>query len=232
MIFETSLQKGILIRRYKRFLADVKIDPSRTVTAHVPNTGSMKSTRKPGSPVMLSHHSSPKRKLEWTLELIEANNHWVGVNTALSNRIVEEAISSGKIASLKLYDHIRREVKYGESSRIDLLLERGEERCYVEVKNVTYREGDRALFPDAVTTRGHKHLVELSNMVKAGHRAVIFFLVNRADCTSMGPASEIDKKYSETLASVAKAGVEVLAYRAQVTPKGIHIDRQLSTVLG
>lgn len=231
MQFETKLEKGTLIRRYKRFLADIELDDSQIVTAHVPNTGAMKSTSEPGSQVLLSYHSNPKRKLKWTLELIQSNNHWVGVNTSRPNRIVEEAILGGEIPSLRSYDNLRREVKYGQNSRIDLLLERGESRCYVEVKNVTYREGTRCLFPDAVTTRGHKHLIELGNVVQNGHRGVIFFLVNRGDCTSMGPAQEIDKNYADTLAEVTARGVEMLAYSAMVTPREIRIHRKLKIIL-
>ncbi|MCP4678792.1 MAG: DNA/RNA nuclease SfsA [Deltaproteobacteria bacterium] len=232
MQFETKLRTGILIRRYKRFLADVKLDNGDLVTAHVPNTGSMRSTSAPESPVALSYQPAPHRKLKWTLELIGVEGgFWVGVNTGQSNRIVEEAIAKKRISSLLRYDTIRREVKYGKSSRIDLLLEKTDRRCYVEVKNVTYKEGRRALFPDAVTTRGKKHLDELADMVSQGHRAVIFFLVNRSDCGSMGPADKIDSEYGATLRRAIEHGVEPLAYRAAPTLAGIEIDRKLRIIL-
>lgn len=231
--FEQTLVAGRLIRRYKRFLADVELEDGTVVTAHVANTGSMMSTNDPASEVALSHHPAPHRKLKWTLELIKppGGSSWVGVNTALPNRIVAEAITAGRIRPLKGYDRIRNEVKYGDSSRIDLLLEAGDKRCYVEVKNVTYRNGRRALFPDAVTKRGAKHLAELSNMVALGHRGVTVYLVNRGDCTSMGPATSIDPAYTEALKAAVASGVELLAYRAGVSPAGIAIERKLPIIL-
>ncbi len=232
MQFETKLKAGILIRRYKRFLADVKLDSGELVTAHVPNTGSMRSTSEPESPVALSYQPAAHRKLKWTLELIGVEGgFWVGVNTGQSNRIVEEAIANKRISPLRGYDTIRREVKYGRSSRVDILLEKGDRRCYVEVKNVTYKEGRRALFPDAVTARGKKHLDELADMVSQGHRGVIFFLVNRNDCVSMGPADEIDPVYGATLRLAIAHGVEPLAYRTAPTLAGIEIDRKLRIIL-
>ncbi len=232
MKFEEKRIKGFLIRRYKRFLADVTKEDGTVVTAHVPNTGSMTTTCDPGSSVVLSYHPDPKRKLKWTLELVLAETGaWVGVNTSLPNRIVKEAIENKRIPSLRGYDTIRREVPYDHNSRIDLLLEKPSNRCYVEVKNVTYKKGKRALFPDAVTARGLKHLLALERMVKQGHRAVIFFLVNRNDCTSMGPAGEIDPKYKEALTRVSVNGVEMLAYRTAPSLEGIEIDRKVPIVL-
>ncbi len=232
MRFDAKLTSGFLLRRYKRFLADVRLADGRLVTAHVPNTGSMLSTSEPLSPVALSHHPDPHRKLKWTLELIGVEGgFWVGVNTSKSNHIVEEAIAQGRIASLRGFDTIRREVKYGVNSRVDLLLENDDCRCYVEVKNVTYKKGKRALFPDAVTTRGRKHLLELAKMVKEGHRGVIFFLVNRGDCGSMGPADEIDPEYGRTLRQTADLGVEILAYRTAPTLQNIEIKRKLRIVI-
>lgn len=231
MRFETALVTGRLVRRHKRFLAEVVLDSGERVTAHVPNTGSMKSTDAPGSPVALSHHPDPGRKLAWTLELVRAGRSWVGVNTARPNRIVEEAIAAGRIGPLRGYREIRREVKYGERSRIDLLLEGRKGLCYVEVKNVTYREGRLGLFPDAVTERGARHLRELAEMVRQGHRGVIFFLVNRDDCTAFGPAREIDPRYGELLDRVVAQGVEPLAYRVKNTLRGSEIDRKLRVAL-
>jgi len=231
MRFPGKLTRGRLVERRMRFLADVILDTGERVVAHVPNTGSMKSTREPGSPVALSHHDDPKRKLEWTLELVRVGKCWVGVNTARPNHIVEEAITAGRIGPLRGYPEIRREVKYGERSRVDLLLEGRQGSCYVEVKNVTYREGRRGLFPDAVTERGAKHLRELREMVRRGHRGVIFFLVNRGDCGSFGPAREIDPRYGELLDQVTAEGVEALAYRVKNTLRESVIDRKLEIVL-
>jgi sugar fermentation stimulation protein A len=220
---------GVLLKRYKRFLADVRLDDGTVVTAHVPNTGSMRSTRDPGSRVALSYHPLPTRKLKWTLEMVRASSGaWVGVNTMHPNRIVEEAIREGRIATLRGYRDIRREVPYGRSSRIDLLLSSPKKKaCYVEVKNVTYREGRVALFPDAVTERGTRHLLELRDMVARGYRGIAFFLVNRCDCTMMGPARGIDPRYAETLWRVLDSGVEALAYRAEATLTEIRIDRKI-----
>lgn len=231
MEWTSRLTEGRLVRRYKRFLADVALEDGRTVTAHVPNTGSMLGTRDPGSPVALSRSDSPTRKLPWTLELVMSGGCWVGVNTSRTNRMVEEAILGRRLAPLRGYGSLRREVRYGERSRIDLLLEDGERRCYVEVKNVTYRVGKRALFPDAVTERGAKHLGELRRMVGEGHRGVVLFLVNRDDCSSMGPADDIDPAYGRLLREVVGQGVEAMAYRAVNTLDGSSIDRKLRVVL-
>jgi sugar fermentation stimulation protein A len=228
----SNLEEGTLIRRYKRFLADVTLDDGRQVTAHVPNTGSMRSTRAPGCRVALSHQPSPKRKLEWTLEMLKPPRcAWVGVNTMMTNRIVEAAIRSGRVRPLAGYLTVRREVSLGRGSRIDFLLEKGAARCYIEVKNVTYKEGKRALFPDAVTERGTKHLLALQALAAQGHRAVIFFLVNRSDCTSMGPADAVDPTYGKTLREVTSRGVEALAYRANLSTDGVVIDRKLAIVV-
>ena len=223
------LIRGRLLRRYKRFLADVRLDDGTEVTVHVPNTGSMKSTSAPGRLVGLAVHDNPKRKYRYTLELIEGDDGgaMVGVNTMRTNRIVEEAVRNGTVPELLGYPEIRREVPYGEASRIDLLLMNGERRCYVEIKNVTYKEGDVALFPDAVTARGTKHLTELSRAVAEGHRGIIFFLVNREDCVAMAAARNIDPVYADTLQRAAEAGVEPIAYRTRVTFSKIAVDRKL-----
>jgi sugar fermentation stimulation protein A len=231
MRFGQALVTGRLVWRHKRFLADVILDSGERVTAHVANTGSMRSTREPGSAVALSHHPDPHRKLRWTLELVRVGRSWVGVNTARPNRIVEEAIAAGRIGPLRGYPELRREVRYGARSRVDLLLEGRRGLCYVEVKNVTYREGRLALFPDAVTERGARHLRELREVVRQGHRGVIFFLVNRDDCAAFGPAREIDPRYGELLDEVTARGVEALAYRVRNTLSESVVDRKLGVVL-
>jgi sugar fermentation stimulation protein A len=225
--YSPPLRTGTLLRRYKRFLADIDLGDGEVVTAHVPNTGSMLSTRDPGSRVAISYQPSPKRKLKWTLELVESCGTWVGVNTSFTNRIVEMAISGGQIPELQGYDRIQREVRYGAGSRVDLLLSRGESRCYVEVKNVTYRNGEGALFPDAVTARGTKHLRELIQMVQAGHRAVMFFLVNRDDCAFMAPAGDIDPLYTDTLIQANHLGVVLLAYTVRHSITGHKLHKQV-----
>jgi sugar fermentation stimulation protein A len=198
------------------------------VTAHVANTGSMMGLVDPGLTVALLANTNPSRKLAYTLEMVQFGKDWVGVNTSRPNRIVEEAIQKRRIPALKIYDSHRREVKYGTNSRIDLLLEKvGLPACYVEVKNVTLKDGELGLFPDAVTTRGMKHLVELQEMVKAGFRSVMLFLVNRSDCEAFGVADGIDPEYGSCLRRVQKAGVELLAYRTDLDLKGIRLGKKL-----
>jgi sugar fermentation stimulation protein A len=232
MRFQPPLTTGTLIRRYQRFLADVALVDGTVVTAHCPNSGSMKGCAVPGSPVLLSLQDSPKRKLRYTWELVQVNGFWVGINTQHPNRLVREAIEAGEIVELRGYDSVRGEVPYGhERSRIDLLLSGERGLCYVEVKNVTLREGDRALFPDAVTERGQKHLRELQQMVAEGHRGVIFFLVQRDDTSSVSPADAIDPAYGRLLREVVANGVEALAYRATVTPTGITVTAPLPVIL-
>lgn len=227
MRFEPPLVLGTLIKRYKRFLADVTLADGTAITAHVPNTGSMASSSAPGSKVALSCHDKPGRKLPYTLELVEANGGWVGVNTARPNHVVEEAIRAGRVSQLSGYFEVRREIKYGEASRIDLLLSNEAARCYVEVKNVTYRVDGQARFPDAVTERGARHLVELREQVRLGHRAVMFFLVNRQDCSSFSIAREIDPAYGRIFDEVSAQGVEVLVYQCRNSLSEQSIDQPL-----
>jgi sugar fermentation stimulation protein A len=235
MRFETPLVAGVLLRRYQRFLADVQLDDGRLLTAHTPNTGSMQGCCRPGSRVWLRDSGSSTRKYPYTWELVEAEpDVWVGINTGLANALVREAIENGTVAALQGYSQIRQEVRYGEeNSRIDLLLERADGgRCYVEVKNATLVENGTALFPDAVSSRGAKHLRELAAMVRQGHRAVIFFCVQRRDAQRVAPADAIDPVYGRTLREVLAQGVEVLAYRAQVAPEGITLAVPLPVVPG
>ena len=172
---------GTLIRRYKRFLADVELDDGSQVTAHTPNTGSMQGCARPVSRVVLSLSANLNRKYPHSWELVHTDGVWVGINTMLPNRLAREGIENGTIAELAGYQAIRAEVPYGEGSRIDLLLSGAPGKCYVEVKNVTLVEGGCALFPDAVTTRGQKHLRELMEVVRQGHRGVNLFVVQRGD---------------------------------------------------
>ncbi len=222
--FPEALLEGVLIRRYQRFLADVRLADGCVVTAYTPNTGSMKGCCDPGSRVWLSDSHSATRKYPLTWELVEtASGTLVGINTGLSNKLVDEAIGNGTISELQDYDRVRSEVRYGrENSRIDLLLQKGEgTACYVEGKNVTLVKGDAAYFPDAITIRGSKHLRELAAMREQGRRAVIFFCVQRADALQMRPADCIDPVYAAGLRDAITAGVEAYAYKADVTLSGI-----------
>ncbi|SDG64689.1 DNA/RNA nuclease SfsA [Roseospirillum parvum] len=232
MRFDTPLLPGRLVRRYKRFMADVVLEDGREVTAHTPNSGSMMGVSDPGSRVWLSPADSPTRKLKFTLEIVEADGTLVGVNTGHPNRLVAEAAAEGAIPELAGYPETRREVRYGKNSRIDVLLSgSGRPPCYVEVKNVTLArgtgEGRAALFPDAVTARGAKHLAELADRVAAGERAVMVYLVQRDDCHRFQVAEDIDPAYLRALTEARAAGVEAIAYACTVKPDMIVLSRPL-----
>ena len=233
MHFDPALTEARLVRRYKRFLADVRTDDGCAFTAHCPNTGSMLGCMTPGARVWLSHSSDPKRKYAYTWQLVEADGTMVGINTGLANRLVEEAIASGVISELSDWPSLRREVRYGaRHSRIDLLLEAGDRRCYVEVKNVTAAvDGGVAIFPDAVSVRGTRHLEELMVMRREGHEAALVFCVQRGDVERVRPADRIDPVYGERLREAADAGVRVLAYRADVDPAGVRLAKPLNVDL-
>ena len=231
MRFPAPLIEGRLIRRYQRFLVDVEFADASIVTAHCANTGSMQGCKDAGSRVWLSPADNPARKLKWTWELVEvAPGVTVGVHTGRSNALVREAIEAARVPELAGYGVIRPEVKYGESSRIDLLLQSaGRPDCYVEVKNVSAAvSGRTGFFPDAVTTRGARHLREMAAMVAAGHRAVLVFCVQRSDVEVVQPADHIDPAYGRALREAMAGGVEVLALGARVTPQGIELARRLA----
>jgi len=232
MTFDQELEQGTLVKRYKRFLADVTRTDGSTITIHCPNSGSMKSCSTPGSPVCFSTSDNPKRTYPHTLEMVHNGHTWIGVNTSRTNGLVAEAIALGTIGELKNNGDIRREVKTSEGSRLDILLERGAEKTYVEVKNCSLVIDGCALFPDAVTARGTKHLRELARLAGQGHRAVIFFLVQRMDGKYFSPAEEIDPLYASTLREVHETGVEILAYQARVSPESIEVAGSIPVFLG
>jgi sugar fermentation stimulation protein A len=229
MRFPTPLIPGRLVKRYKRFLADVTLDTGETVTATCPNTGSMMGLTEPGSRVWLSESASPTRKYRHTWELIEARlgrtPSLVGINTGHPNKLVAEAVLAGLVPQCVGYPVHRREVKYGENSRIDLLLECPEKGlAYVEVKNVhMMRTSGLAEFPDSVTERGVKHLGELANMVRDGHRAMMVFLVQRSDARKLQLARDVDATYGQAFDQAVAAGVEAVALRCKVTPEEIKV---------
>jgi sugar fermentation stimulation protein A len=226
---------GVLIRRYKRFLADVELAGGKVVTAHCANPGSMLGLADPGMQVWLSPSSNPARKLAYSWEIVAADGALVGINTSHPNGIAAEAIAAGHVPELAGYDLLRREVRYGKSSRIDILLDRADgtgSACYVEVKNVHLRrQPELAEFPDSVTTRGTKHLGELAEAAEAGSRAVMFYLVQRNDCGRFAIAEDIDPAYAAALCDAAARGVETLAYACNVTPESIELGRRLPVVL-
>jgi sugar fermentation stimulation protein A len=229
--FPSPYFPAILLRRYKRFLADVELSSGEVVTVHTPNTGSMLGVATPGIRVWLRDTQSSTRKYRYSWEISEpAPQVFVGVHTGLVNRLVLEAITNGTIDELQGYAQMQEEVAYGEEkSRIDVLLQDGERRCYVEIKNVTARdEQGRAMFPDAVSLRGQKHLRELMRVVEAGQRAIIFYCIQRGDVDGFRPADEIDSDYGRLLREAAAYGVEVLAYKAHVTPEMIALSQPVA----
>lgn len=230
---DRPLVKGTLLKRYKRFLADIELENGEMITVHCANPGAMTGLKEPGLTAWLSKSDNPKRKLSHSLELLEVDGGLVGINTAHPNRIVEEALRAREVPGLDEYDTLRREVKYGQNSRIDLLLESEDKPpCYVEVKNVHFmREQGLAEFPDSVTTRGTKHLGELAAMVQEGHRAVMFYLVQRTDCTRLGFAADVDPIYAETLAKVVAQGVEVICWDCNITIEHITLGAPLEITL-
>ena len=232
MRFDTTLVHGYLLKRYKRFLADVKLDDGSEVTAHCTNSGSMKSCLEEGAEVYMSPATDPKRRTRFTWEMIRIGGDWVGINTSRPNELACEWLKEGRIPGLEGLTSLRREVKW-EDSRFDLY---GEEAaghpsvsrgCFVEVKNVTLKEGPYALFPDAVTTRGRKHLNTLVRVREAGMRAVMLYVVQRMDVEVFAPARAIDPEYAQALEEAIGRGVEVFAARARVSPEQISFDRLL-----
>ncbi|MGY6569977.1 MAG: DNA/RNA nuclease SfsA [Salinarimonas sp.] len=234
MEFSQPLTEGRLLRRYKRFLADILLDDGREVTAHVANPGSMLGLDTPQARVLLSHSDNPRRKLAWSWELVEASPvtggapRWVGVNTALPNRLVAEALALGRLTPFRDYPQVRQEVKYGKASRVDFLLGRdGAPPCYLEVKNVhLMREDGLAEFPDCTAARSAKHMHELAAMTAQGARAALVYVVQMA-AERFSVAADIDPVYAQACRVAREAGVEIYAYGCQVDPQGIVITRPL-----
>jgi sugar fermentation stimulation protein A len=220
---------GTLIKRYKRFLADIELLDGNIITAHCPNTGSMKQCVTPGSPVKISYNPNPKRKYHYTWQYIKIKCNWCCVNTILANKLAGEAIREYRIPALDNYRTIKAEQKYGENSRIDFLLENENEKCYVEVKNVTLTDDKKtAIFPDSVTVRGQKHLVELMNQVKAGNRAVMLYVVQRQEAEYFDAARDIDPQYGALLEKALEAGVEIICCRTKTDgSSNIFIDTEI-----
>ncbi len=226
------LVRGTLIRRYKRFLADVRLDGGEQVTAHCPNSGSMKGCALPGCTVYLSRSDNPKRKLAFTWELIQTPTSLIGVNTLVPNRLVHHALANGQIPALSGYPRITREVRVDGRSRIDLMLNGGSRpACYIEVKNCTWVAHQTAAFPDAPTTRGARHMAALEKLAALGHRAVVFFLIQRMDAVRFRPADEIDPAYGKALRQAVNNGVELVVYDVHITLEHIRIARCLPWTL-
>jgi sugar fermentation stimulation protein A len=219
--FDSPLISATVVRRYKRFLVDLNLENGEPVTAHCPNTGSMASCWEDGWPAMLSKSDNPKRKYAYTWEMTHNGNCWIGINTQNPNRLAFEVITAGHIPELTGIDDLKREYKYSEKTRFDLHGVRGGKDVFIEIKNVTLKEGDAYMFPDAVTKRGLKHLNELTDIRNSGNEAVMLYIIQRTDAGVFMPAEDIDPTYASALRSAADAGVTVLAYDVNVTPKSL-----------
>jgi len=230
MEFTKSLIKGKLIKRYKRFFVDVELD-KEIVTAHCPNTGSMKGLLEEGNDVYLLKHDDPKRKLKYGLEIIKAQKNLVGVNTHMANKIVGHGLSNNLIKELKNIDTIKPEVFFNKETRFDFLIEKNGQKSFVEVKNVTlFRDKKTAEFPDAITTRGSKHLLTLIDAIKKGYKAYLLFLVQIQNMENFKIASDIDGEYYKNYLTAKKAGVKFLAYRCNISQKKIEIEKKLKII--
>lgn len=228
--FSSKLIHGKLIKRYKRFLADILLDDGTEVVAHCTNSGSMKSCLENEADVYLSPANDPRRKTKYTWEMIKINDSWVGINTGNPNKLAFEAISEGTIPGLTGFSKVRREVTFGDS-RFDIYAENELEKCFIEVKNVTFKEGDYALFPDAVTLRGQKHLKTLMDAKRQGMRAVMLYIIQRTDVHVFAPAKEIDPEYTKVLKEAYNSGVEIIPMQAKVTPDKIMLVKKLEFFL-
>lgn len=231
MRFQTDLVPARLIRRYKRFLADARLEDGREITAHCANPGSMMGLADEGMKIWLEPNDDPKKKLKFGWRLVDhENGHFTGVDTSVPNRALKAALETREIDGLEAYDVLRPEVKYGENSRIDFLLQGANiPDTYVEVKSVTLsRQAGLAEFPDSVTKRGAKHLAELANMKAMGHRAVMLYLVQRTDCTEMALAGDIDPTYAQAFADAREVGVEVICLGTKITPEGVWVNNPLT----
>ena len=230
MEFTKSLVKGKLIKRYKRFFADVKLN-KEVVTAHCPNTGSMKGLLDEGNDVYLLPNNDPKRKLKFGLEIIKTRKNLVGVNTHMANRIAQHALENNLINELKNSDLIKPEVFFNKETRFDFLVEKNKQKSFVEVKNVTlFREKKTAEFPDAITSRGSKHLLTLIDAIKKGYKSYLIYLVQIQDMESFKIARDIDSEYYKNYLIAKKAGVNFLAYRCNISPKKIFVEKKLKII--
>lgn len=230
MQLPAPLLEGLLVRRYRRFLTDIQLSDGTLVTAHTPNTGSMRQCAVPGYPVLISVSDNPKRKLKYTLELIRVGEHWVDTHTQRTNRLVEEGLRRGRIEGLEGCE-VTPEYSFGDS-RFDFFLQRDEDKILLEVKNVTLCCDDTtACFPDAVTVRGQKHLRELVKAKEQGYRAINFFVVQRGEARQFCPADDIDPEYGRLLRQAVIGGVEALAYKTLVTPEENRLGERIPVVL-
>jgi len=227
MKFKEKLLQGSLIKRYKRFFVDIKYK-NKVIAAHCPNSGSMLGLLKKNNKVFFSKSNNPKRKLKYTLEIVEVNKKLVGINTQLTNKIVLEALNRKKIEKLILYNNIIPEAKFSDKTRFDFLISSNKEKCFLEVKNVTLvRENQIAEFPDAITSRGTKHLIELINAIKKGYKSYLLYLIQREDCKTFKIAKDIDEEYKIAYDKALKNGVKILCYDCKLNNEEIKINNQI-----
>ena len=227
MQFNKKLLQGTLIKRYKRFFVDIKYQ-NKTITAHCPNTGSMMGLLNLGNKVLFSQSDDPKRKLKYTLQIINVNGELVGINTHLTNKIVLEALKKKKIKSLINFTDIKTEIKFSDKTRFDFLISNYKKKCYLEVKNVTLvRQNNIAEFPDAITLRGTKHFKELISAKKKGYGSYILYLIQREDCKFFKIAKDIDEEYKNTFDAALKNGVKILCYDCKLNNEEIRINKQI-----
>ncbi len=232
IIYDPPLLPGKLLKRYKRFLADVLLDTGEEITAHCPNSGAMLGIKEPGTRTWVQPIINPTGKLNYRFEMVRVDNVYIGGNTGRPNKLVEEALTHAKLIPFQDYTHVKREVKYGTNSRVDFLLtEPGLPDHYVEVKNVHHKVDDQARFPDSVTARGTKHLEELIACVKNGARASVIFIVQRNDCNSFAPATDIDPVFADTLILAQRNNVSMHAYNCEITPISLEISREIPIIL-
>ena len=230
MKYKEKLLQGILIKRYKRFFADINFK-NQIITAHCPNSGSMMGLIKRGNIVWFSRSNNPKRKLKYTLEIIKVKKNLVGINTLFTNKLVLEALNLKKIKNLIAFDKIKTEAKFSKNTRFDFLISNKKTNCYLEVKNVTLTRNEKvAEFPDAVTSRGTKHLNELINAKKCGYQSYILYLIQREDCKSFKIADDIDKNYKIAFNKAIKAGVKVLCYDCKISNEEVKLNDQINLI--
>ena len=228
MKFKEKLLQGTLIKRYKRFFVDINYQ-NKTITAHCPNSGSMMGLLNKGNSVWFSKASNPERKLKYTLEIVNVDKKLVGINTQLTNKIVLEALNQKRIKNLAKFDHIKTEVKFSDKTRFDFLISNNKEKCFLEVKNVTLvRSNKTAEFPDAITSRGTKHLKELINAKKKGYESYMLYLIQREDCKSFKIANDIDREYKTAFNEALKNGVKMLCYDCKLSDEEIKLNNQIS----
>ena len=228
MKFNNKLLQGTLIKRYKRFFVDINYQ-NKTITAHCPNSGSMMGLLNKGNSVWFSEASNPKRKLKYTLQIVNVDKKLVGINTQLTNKIVLEALNQKKIKNLVKFDHIKTEAKFSDKTRFDFLISNNKKKCFLEVKNVTLvRDNKIAEFPDAITSRGTKHLKELINAKKKGYESYMLYLIQREDCKSFKIANDIDREYKTAFNEALKNGVKMLCYDCKLSDEEIKLNNQIS----